>query len=313
MSEATEWKDFARVAVIVVNYRTPDLTITCAESILASAGTQPHVFIVDNDSGDDSVARCTARFGDVPDVTIIARTTNDGYAGGNNAGVALATSIGARYALILNSDTVLDRDCLRRLVDAAERDARVVLVTPRILHGDEPERVWFGGARFSLWLGRPTHIERSDAGARDLAFASGCALLVRLDAVRAGASELFDATLFSYAEDLDLSLRVRNAGGRIQYVPEGTVWHYVGSSHRRAGGQALRFYLSTRNLLRVVGRHAHWYHWITLGPMLAIDVVGRFALVALRDRDVSAFAAVFRGAWHAIAGGTHPIERPRRQ
>jgi len=43
------------VAAIVVNYRTPDLTIACTRSLLASEGIAPEVVVVDNASGDGSV------------------------------------------------------------------------------------------------------------------------------------------------------------------------------------------------------------------------------------------------------------------
>jgi hypothetical protein len=301
----------SEVAVVVVNYRTPALTIACVESVLRSEGVRPRVIVVDNASGDDSAARLREAFGHAPAVTVLARDVNDGYAGGNNAGVALARVEGARWALLLNSDTVLDADCVRRLLEEAASDDRIALATPRIFFGDDPERLWFGGGRFSLWTGRPVHVgfrHRAARGwrtRRDLSFASGCALLVRLDAV---AGEPFDASLFSYAEDLDLSLRVRQSGGRIRYVPDALVWHHEGASHRRAGGQALRFYLTTRNLLRVVARHARWYHWPVLGPMIAVDVLARYAAVAARAGDWRAVGAVGRGARDAVLGGRHSVE-----
>jgi hypothetical protein len=304
----------AQVAAIVVNYRTPGLTIACVESLLASSGVSLRVIVVDNHSADDSVDRLRARFGarDEARVTILERDINDGYAGGNNAGVDVARRVGARYVFILNSDTTVEPDCVRRLVEEAEGPAHPALVSPLILVGGRPDVVWWGGARFSLWTGRPIHVAvgRSVAAAwaetRDLPFATGCALLLDLDAV--GREPVFDASLFSYAEDLDLSLRIRRTGRRIRYVPGAVVHHFEGASHRKAGGQALRFYLNTRNLLRVDARHARWYHWITLGPMLAVDVVGRFCAVAIRDRDFAAFQAVLRGAWHATTGGRHAIE-----
>ncbi|WP_158508651.1 glycosyltransferase [Gemmatirosa kalamazoonensis] len=300
------------VAVVVVNYRTPALTVACVESVLRSEGGPPRVIVVDNASGDDSVARLRAAFGTEPAVTVCARDVNDGYTGGNNAGVGLARAAGARWALLLNSDTELDPGCVRRLVEEAASDAEIALATPRIFFGDDPERLWFGGGRFSPWRGRPVHVgfrRRAARGwrtRRDLAFASGCALLVRLDAVR---GDPFDASLFAYAEDLDLSLRLRRAGRRIRYVPDALVWHHEGSSHRRAGGQALRFYLNTRNLLRVVARHARWYHWPVLGPMLAVNVVARYAAVAARAGDWSAVGAVGRGAVDAVLGVGGPMRR----
>lgn len=300
------------LVAIVVNYGTPTFTIACVESLLRLEGVRAHVIVVDNASRDDSVARLNERFTDVPSVTLYPRERNDGYAGGNNAGVALAQQMGARSVFLLNSDTVVDAQCVRHLVAEMSLDTRVAVACPRIFFGEPADRLWFGGGRFSLWTGRNAHVGWRRPAAdgwtsrRDLPFATGCALLVRLDAV---AGPLFDATLFSYAEDLDLSLRLRQAGHRLRYVPEAIVWHYEGASHRRAGGQALRFYFGTRNLLRVVARHARWYHWATLAPMLAIDVVGRYCATALRDRDFRGLAAVLRGVWHAMSGGRHPIER----
>jgi GT2 family glycosyltransferase len=306
----------SRVAAIVVTYRAPGLTIACVESLLASVRETPHVIIVDNSSGDESVEQFRARFADDDRVTIHARNLNDGYTGGNNAGVALARQSGAQYAFILNNDTLVDADCLRLLVDAAESDGAVTLVTPRIFFGEPDDRLWFGGGKFSLWRGRPIHVGyRGLAGdgwtdARNLDYASGCALLVRLN--RMG-DPIFDDSLFTYAEDVDLSMRVRRAGGRIRYVPNAVMWHFEGSGHRRGGSQSLRFYLNIRNLLRVNARHARWYHWITLGPSLAVDVIGRYAAVAIRDRDWPALAAVFRGAWDSVAGGRDPIESGGRE
>jgi GT2 family glycosyltransferase len=303
-----------QVAVVVVNYGTARLTIDCVQSVLRSTGCSPRVVVVDNASPDESVVQFRTTFADDDRVTIIARTANDGYTGGNNTGISVARQTGARYAFLLNSDATVEPKCLETLVAEAERDSSIALVNPRILVGDTTDELWFGGARYSPWRGRPTHVVEPDASldARDIEFATGCALLVRLDALPAD-SDAFDASLFSYAEDLDLSRRIRRAGFGIRYVPRALVWHFVGSSHRRPGGQALRLYLSTRNQLRVAARHARWYHWVTLAPMLAIDVVGRFAAVALRDGDFGAFRAVLRGALHAITGGKHPVETTTRR
>jgi hypothetical protein len=300
------------VAVVVLNYRGAALTVACVESALASVGAQPLVIVVDNASGDGSAARLTERFGGDERVAIVEAATNGGYTAGNNIGVALARAAGARYALILNNDTVLDAHCARHLVDAMERDRHVALANPRIFFGEPADALWFGGGTYSPWTGRPRHVGFRRAAAHgwtathELPVATGCALLVRLDAVRGA---LFDESLFTYAEDLDVSLRLRAAGHRLLYVPEATVWHFEGSAHRGGSGQALRAYLNTRNLLRVNARHARWYHWPVLGPALAVNIVGRYAAVALRDGSVASARAALTGAWHAVVGGKHAIER----
>src|SRR5262249_41444485 len=105
------------VVTVVVNYGTPELTIDCVESVLRSTEVVRNVIVVDNASPDDSVDQLRAKFADDPRVTIIARTSNDGYTGGNNAGVAIARDLGARYAFLLNSDATVDPQCIEALVD----------------------------------------------------------------------------------------------------------------------------------------------------------------------------------------------------
>ena len=301
--------------VVIVNYRAPDLTMRCVDSVLASAGARPRVVVVDNASGDDSAERLERHFRDDASVMVVARTTNDGYTGGNNAGIAIARRIGARFAFVLNPDTEVDVDCLRTLLDEAERDPRVALVAPRIVFGDDPAKIWFDGGHYSLFSGRPKHDGLGELiesrGLRrapvDITFTTGCAIVVRLDAV---ADPVFDASLFMYAEDVDLSVRVRQAGDRIRHVPAAVVRHHTGSA---AGSTAMRFYLNTRNLIRVAARHARWYHWLTLGPMLAVDVVGRFCAVAMRDGDGAAVVAVLRGARDALTGALDPLSATARR
>lgn len=300
------------VAAIVVNYRTPDLTIACTRSLLASEGVSPEVVLVDNASGDGSVEAFQRAFAGEPRVHVVATGRNSGYTGGNNAGFRVAASLGARYAFVLNSDTIVAPACLRLLVDEAERTPDAGLVVPRIFFGEPDDLLWFGGSRFSFWTGRVTHVGRKAPAAHglpattDIPFATGCAVLVRLDVLQSVGG--FDERLFAYCEDLDLSLRVRAAGHRIRYVPDATLWHLEGVSHRRAGGQSLRIYLHVRNTLRVLSRHARWYHWVTLGPAYLVDTVGRFVAVSVRDRDPAGVAAVVRGVAHACIGGRHPIE-----
>ena len=304
------------VAAVVVNFRTPELTIDCVRSLLASDAGGLHVIVVDNASGDGSAETFRDTFAADPRVTVIACAVNAGYTGGNNAGFVAATAMNARFAFVLNSDTIVAHDCVRLLIEEAERTPDAALVVPRIFFGDPPDALWFGGSRFSLWTGRVSHVGRKARAERglkarsDIPFATGCALLVRMDVLHAVGD--FDESLFAYCEDLDLSLRVRGAGHRIRYVPEATLWHLEGVSHRRAGGQALRIYLHVRNTLRVLHRHARWYHWFTLGPVFLVDTVARFIAVSLRDRDLPGVTAVTRGVLHAFTGARHPIEPPLR-
>lgn len=301
------------VAAIVVNFRTAELSIACTRSLLASEGLAPHVVLVDNGSRDGSAEAFREAFAGDPRVHVVVAPHNGGYTGGNNLGFREAAALGAKYAFVLNSDTIVHPACVRLLAEEAERTPSAALVVPRIFFGEPDDALWFGGSRFSLWTGRVTHVGRKQEAGQglpattDIPFATGCAVLARMDVIRSAGG--FDEGLFAYCEDLDLSLRIRGAGYRIRYVPEATLWHLEGVSHRRAGGQSLRIYLHVRNTLRVLSRHARWYHWLTLGPAFLVDTVGRFIAVSVRDRDPAGIAAVLRGVVHAVTGGRHAIER----
>lgn len=287
------------VAAIIVNYRTAELTVDCVRSLLASEGVALSAIVVDNASGDGSAEHFRRAFAGEPRVRVIETERNGGYTGGNNAGFAEAARMGAEHVFVLNSDTTVDPACVRLLLEELERSSDVAVVSPRIFYGDPRDRLWFGGSRFSLWHGRAVHVGRKrDASAglpdrQDIPFATGCAFLARLEVVQQLGG--FDESLFAYGEDLDFSLKVQRAGYRIRYVPDAVLWHLEGYSHRKSGGQALRIYLHTRNMLRVLARHARWWHWFGIAPVFAVDTVLRFVVVSIRDGDYRGIGAVWRG------------------
>jgi len=75
-----------KLSVVLVNYNTRAITLACLESLERHC-PEAEVILVDNASKDGSVAAIRGRF---PEVKLIALERNEGFAGGNNAGLALA-------------------------------------------------------------------------------------------------------------------------------------------------------------------------------------------------------------------------------
>jgi GT2 family glycosyltransferase len=298
------------VAVLIVNFRSKELTVDCVRSVEASAGVRVHALVIDNASGDGSYEYLREH---LPTATVVAEPVNRGYPGGNNTALRLAARLGARYAFILNNDTIVDPECIARLVADANAHPDAGLLTPQIRFHTPPDRLWFGGGRFSLWIGQTVHVgwkkpvEFGLPRSVDVPFTTGCAMLLPMQAAREIGP--LDESLFGYSEDLDWSLRFRRAGYRLRYVPDAVIWHREGIGYKKAGGQALRIYLSTRNTLRVLSRHARWYHWITLVPAFLINHMAKWTIITLvRDNDRQSFSALCRGVWHAWTGGRDAIE-----
>ena len=71
---------------------------------------------------------------------------------------------------------------------------------------------------------------------REPEWVSASCFLARRSALEA--VDGFDESFFLYEEDVDLCLRVRQAGGRILYTPEAEVVHHLGRSMARAPARA---------------------------------------------------------------------------
>ena len=106
--------------VIIVNYRTPKLTLDCLSSLAPQIDDVPgsHVFVVDNASGDDSVPMLNQAIA-ANDwkrwVTVIPSVVNLGFAGGNNLALdRLLDHFETKYVLLLNSDTIVQPNVLRQ-------------------------------------------------------------------------------------------------------------------------------------------------------------------------------------------------------
>jgi GT2 family glycosyltransferase len=285
-----------RTAIVVLNWNSGRMTAECIRSLLKMTAEDYEIIVVDNGSHDDSVEYLQKQF---PSITMLPQDRNLGFAAGCNVGMKLALERGVRYVLPLNNDTIVDPDFLTELLTAAETSSRAAIVSPKIYFCDLPDRLWWAGGRFSLWSGIPQHRGRKqlDAGQFDVVcetdWATGCAALIRCDVLeRVG---LFDETFFGNVEDLDLSLRVRQAGYQIYYAPKARLWHKEGADYRKNAGEYVRKFTGTRNLLFVMRKHASVVQWATFLPNFLARYVCFYIGLSLIRRD-------FRSAWAVVEG-----------
>jgi hypothetical protein len=102
----------------------------------------------------------------------------------------------------------------------------------------------------------------------------------------------FDPRFFAYIEDLDLSLRARQARFGIMVVPASVIWHVSVYDEHRA---RLRLYYSTRNILEVVRKHARWIQWVSFIPTFLIYWVGFYVALAAARRQPRLVGALVLG------------------
>ncbi len=159
-----------KVGIVVLNYKNFEDTIKCLDSLFAITYPDYEIIIVDNDSENDSlnfIAKALserkesygqfdeATFDTCTDVqakTILFQSpSNRGYAAGNNWGIRIALKRKCDYMLILNNDTVVERDFLEPLVSFAETSERIGAVGPKILKVDGTIDYCCARKRASYW------------------------------------------------------------------------------------------------------------------------------------------------------------------
>ncbi|MEM7131199.1 MAG: glycosyltransferase family 2 protein [Chloroflexota bacterium] len=219
------------VYAIVTNWNGLEDTTECVESILASSYENLAVVIVDNGSTDGCAEILAERFPQVPQV----RTgENAEVTAAYNSGLRHALSHDADYLLMLNNDTTLHPEMVSHLVDTAQQNRQIGVLTPKIYYYDRPDLIWFAGARCHAWdFGAYDRGEGEKDGpdnsmAKETEYAWACGMLFsRALLEKIG---LFDTRFWLYYDDVDICLRARKAGYLIWYVPEAKMWHKVGES-----------------------------------------------------------------------------------
>jgi N-acetylglucosaminyl-diphospho-decaprenol L-rhamnosyltransferase len=237
------------VLVVIVNYRTPQLTINCLHSLVsevrALSGTQ--VVVVDNHSGDRSseqIESAIAREGWSDWATVLSVKHNGGFAFGNNLVLRSGLNSGnpPPYFLLLNPDTVVRERSLQVLVDFMEHNAQVGIAGSRLEDPDGTPQcsafrfhTLFSELDSALRLGIISKLLDKWVIAPPVAstphqtdWVAGASMIIRREVLET--SGLMDEAYFLYYEEVDFCLQAHKSGWSCWYVPESRVVHLVGQS-----------------------------------------------------------------------------------
>ncbi|MCC6723825.1 MAG: glycosyltransferase, partial [Saprospiraceae bacterium] len=230
---------------IIVNYNVRHFLEQCLLSVRKANpnGELGGVWVVDNNSSDDSVAMVREHF---PEVQLIANQQNTGFSTANNQ--AIRASKG-KYVLLLNPDTVVAEDTLTKCLSFMEAHSEAGGLGVKMVDGSgqflpESKRgfpsPWvafcktFGlSAIFpkSKTFGRYHLGYLSKDETHEVDVLAGAFMLLRrsvLDKIG-----LLDEAFFMYGEDIDLSYRIVKEGYKNYYLADTTIIHYKGESTKK--------------------------------------------------------------------------------
>ncbi|SDB56259.1 glycosyltransferase family 2 protein [Belnapia rosea] len=225
--------------VIILALDRAEETIAAIASARAQAGIAKHVWITDQGSKPENLARLAAAVEGAPDATLVRLDRNWGVAGGRNRATALGRG---RVVFALDNDAEFrDPDTLARAVRAMDAEPDIAAIACRILVFDS------GADDLSSW-GYPQGLLPRSAESFDVATFVGAGHAIRRrDFERTGG---YDDALFFAWEEFDFALRAINAGQRIRYRGDIAVRHKVSGEHR-FGWSGTRWFHFVRNRLYI--------------------------------------------------------------
>lgn len=225
------------LSIIIVSYNTSKLTLACLKSILADKGLlfgakskvetsiPTEIIVVDNASHDDTIQKLL----NFPQIKILKNKTNLGFGPANNQGLKASSG---EYILFLNSDTLINNSAISQSLTYFCTHPELACLTTQLLNSDGSIQecggyfpnllntfTWCSHMDDLPWINKfipaihphtPNFYLHDDFYKHDqyLDWVKGAYFLTRktiLDKVGG-----FDPKIFMYAEDIDLSYRIKN-------------------------------------------------------------------------------------------------------
>lgn len=237
----------SNVAIVIVNYKTPELTIDCLKSLASEINHLPpnsRVIVTDNASNDGSVEKIQSAIQQWDWVELKPLSKNGGYAFGNNAAIRplLNSDKPPQYILLLNPDTVVRPHAVTQLIQFMDNHPEVGIAGSRLEDPDgTPQRSafrfhsvisqWEGGLRLGIvsqmlqrWVVAPPVSDEAHC----VDWVAGASMIIRKEVF--DAIGILDENYFMYCEEMDFCLCAKKAGWSCWYVPESRVVHLVGQS-----------------------------------------------------------------------------------
>jgi GT2 family glycosyltransferase len=237
------------LSVVIPTHDTRDLTLRCLDSLRACA-PETEIVVVDDGSADGTAEAIRVRH---PAVTLVSISPPAGFTAAANRGMAEARGA---LLLLLNSDTEVDPSALPRLLAAFDADPKLGVAGAALRFPDGRPQ-WSGGRvptplwLFSMASGLGAGLERlpgyrrlkpvGGRGTGRVDWVCGAAMTVRREAWLAVGG--FDGRFHFYCQDLDLCLRVQDAGWTVAIVAGARVMHLAGATiGKRQGAVSARYH-----------------------------------------------------------------------
>lgn len=240
-----------KVGIIIVTYNSQKDIKRLFDSIIMQRYNELVIYIVDNNSTDDTLS-FIQKYQSELRICIISCKTNNGFAKGNNIGIQKAMDEGCDFVFILNPDMQLQEKCLNILIERIVSDEKIGVIGPIVLLGDNPDniiQVYGVQANFRTQkkVDRFSTKKLTDKIPAEnfVDFVLGGAMLIRCSILKI--IGLFEEDYFMYNDEIDIAYRIKQAGFRTLCMRDAVVRHFHDFSKHNKTGYNLMYYYIMRN------------------------------------------------------------------
>ncbi len=272
------------LSIIIVTFNTRELLRNCLLSIRNTVREiSREVIVVDNGSLDATATMVMSEF---PEAILIANPENRGFAAANNQ--AIKTMRG-RYALLLNSDTVLTEGAASELFHFMEEHDKAGMACGQLLNADGTKQNSIANFPTILSLMTNTTLLEYLFPAKypskryfhenpiEVDSGIGACLIVRKESINKVG--MLDERYFFFFEETDWAMRMKKAGWKIYFVPAARIFHLQGASIGYGFSSRAAFYRARYQYFKKWDRFSK-YVLLVLVVFLRLVVNWIFALTA---------------------------------
>ena len=298
-------KNKDRVAIVIVNWNTYKLTRSCIVSLNKCVHKNFEIFLVDNNSSDESVKKLKKEF---KDLHFILNNENTGFCKANNQAIEKILSENTfNFIMLLNSDTEVSPFFIKPLIDTFKSNEKIGAVQPLILNWSDKSTIWKYEGDINKTFGITSHRNKNKILSVEkmksyTEWVSGCCIFTTPSIFKKVG--LFDEIFFAYYEDVDWSIRLKKQNYLIALSKLSEVYHHESGSSKSLKKQNEGYlspkshYYNFRNHIIFLRKHKSDYNslGIVVFQLLKITQFSLYFMLRLRKKK-------FVNLWKGVCDG----------